>query len=317
MRKPVVVAVLLAMVATSCRVLLVPDPPGPPSTDGFVPASWWKARQDSYLDYASTQFSPGSFTNLIANAEHSRRTGAPFDTAGITLADFANTFSRLDNYVDTSDFDLTYLMNLWYGYRDLLPTDVRTAVEQHFRSFKYWFTDPQPAGVVDQRYYWSENHQLLYHADEYLAGQAFPADTFSSDGNTGAWHKDRARKFIADWLDQKVRFGFTEWHSDVYYQKTLDALLTVVEWVDDPGARPPGVDGAGPPPVRHRAQHPEGQLRRDARPVVHEGQERRHRPGRLQPVQAPLRRHEPRLHVDGRRRRGPPGRGRRSTACPR
>ena len=234
MRKPVVVALLLAMVATSCRVLLVPDPPGPPSSDGFVPTAWWRARQNSYLDYASTQFAPGSFTNLIANAEHSRRTGAPFDTAGITMADFANSFSRFDNYVDTSDFDLTYLMNLWYGYRDLLPSDVRAATEAHFKSFKYWFTDPQPAGVVDQRYYWSENHQLLYHADEYLAGQAFPTDTFSSDGNTGAWHEERARGFIADWLDQKVKFGFTEWHSDVYYQKTLDALLTVVEWVDDP-----------------------------------------------------------------------------------
>ena len=126
-------------------------------------------------------------------------------------------------------------MNLWYGYRDLLPPDLRAAHRgRTCGRFKYWFTDPQPAGVVDQRYYWSENHRLLFHADEYLAGQAFPNDTFTNDGNTGAWHQERARGFISDWLDEKARFGFTEWHSDVYYQKTLDALLTVVEWVDDP-----------------------------------------------------------------------------------
>ncbi len=234
MRKSLVMVVVAALFASGCAVLLTPDPPGPKSKDGFVPAWWWNGRQNSYLDYASTQFSPSSFTNLIANAEHSRRTGAPFNTAGITMADFQPAFDRMDDFSDTADFNLTYLMNLWYGYRDLLPADVRQATEDHFKSFKYWFTDPQPTGTVDQRYYWSENHRLLFHADEYLAGQAFPDDVFSSDGNTGAWHKQRARGFIADWLDEKVRYGFTEWHSDVYYQKTLDALITVVEWVDDP-----------------------------------------------------------------------------------
>ncbi len=234
MRKSVVVAVLLALVTTSCRVLVNPDPPGAPSTDGFVNAAYWAERQNSYLEYASTQFSPGSPPNLIANAEHSRRTGTPFNTAGITVADYANSFSRMDNFVDTADFDLTYIVNLWYGYKDLLPADLNAEIESHMRSFKYWYTDPQPTGTVDQRYYWSENHRLLFHADEYLAGQAFPDAVFSSDGNTGAWHKERARGFIDEWLTQKARFGFTEWHSDVYYQKTFDALITVVEWVDDP-----------------------------------------------------------------------------------
>ena len=315
MRKSLVVVLTLAMVATGCRVLLVPDPPGPRTTDGFVPTSYLRARQNSYLDYASTQFAPGSFTNLIANAEHARRTGQPFDTAGITMADFANSFSRFDNYVDTSDFDLTYLMNLWYGYRDLLPADVRAATEAHFKSFKYWYTDPQPAGVVDQRYYWSENHRLLYHADEYLAGQAFPNDVFATDGHTGAWHRDRAHGLIDKWLTEKARFGFTEWHSDVYYQKTFDALLTIVEWVNDPVLVAPGVDGPRPPAVRHRAAHPEGQLRRDPRALVHEGQERRDRPGHLQPVEAAVRRHHPRRTTPPATRARRCWRGRSATGC--
>ena len=232
-----------------------------------------------------------------------------FNTAGITMADFANSFSRFDNYVDTSDFDLTYLMNLWYGYRDLLPADVRAATEAHFKSFKYWYTDPQPAGVVDQRYYWSENHRLLYHADEYLAGQAFPNDVFSSDGHTGAWHRDRANGFIDKWLTEKAKYGFTEWHSDVYYQKTFDALHHVRRVGERPGAQPARVDGARPAALRHRAPHPEGQRRRDPRPLVHEGQERRDRPGHLQPVEAALRRHQPRLQLHRRPRRHPHGPG--------
>lgn len=234
MRRWVVVTVVAALIASGCALLVPPDPPGPRSPDGFVNPGWWRRRQDSYLRYASTQFAPGSFTNLIANAERSRRTGTPFPTASITLTDFQPAFDRMDDYSDTADFNLTYLMNLWYGYRDLLPADVRAATEAHFKSFKYWFTDPQPAGTIDQRYYWSENHRLLFHADEYLAGQAFPGDVFGSDGHTGAWHKERARGFIDKWLTEKAHYGFTEWHSDVYYQKTFDALITVVEWVDDP-----------------------------------------------------------------------------------
>jgi len=46
-RKSIVVALTLAMVATGCRVLLVPDPPGPTSTDGFVPAWYQQQRQNS------------------------------------------------------------------------------------------------------------------------------------------------------------------------------------------------------------------------------------------------------------------------------
>ena len=193
MRKQLAGVLLVVMLVTGCRTLLVPEPPGPRSSDGFVASSWWRNRQREYLTFAHREFSPGSYTNMINNAEWARRTHTPFDSARITVADYAASFQRMDDFVDTADFDLTYMMNLWYGYRDLLPADVRAAMERQMRSFKYWFTDPQPAGVIDQRYYWSENHRLLFHADEYLAGQAFPNDVFGSDGNTGAWHKARAR----------------------------------------------------------------------------------------------------------------------------
>ena len=39
-----------------------------------------------------------------------------------------------------------------------------------------------------------------------------------------------ARERILDWLDEKADLGFTEWHSDVYYQKDVTPLLTLVEW---------------------------------------------------------------------------------------
>ena len=125
-------------------------------------------------------------------------------------------------------------MNLWYGNRDQLTPELRSATEAHLR-FKYWYTDPQPAGVVDNRYYWSENHRLLYHADEYLAGQAFPDDdVLATTARPAPGTETAPHGFIDKWLTEKARYGFTEWHSDVYYQKTFDALLTFVEFADDP-----------------------------------------------------------------------------------
>jgi hypothetical protein len=194
-----------------------------------------KARQDEYLAYATQTYEPGSATNVIAHAEDARRNPSHhFDAAAVTPEAMADSFNRIDTFADTADFDLVYLLNLWYGYRDMLTPTMRKAIEKRMKAFKYWFTDPQPAGFIDQRYYWSENHQLLYHTAEYLAGQAFPTATFKNDGKSGLWHRQRATKFIDAWLTQKAQFGFTEWHSDVYYQKTADALLTIVEWVKDP-----------------------------------------------------------------------------------
>ncbi len=190
-------------------------------------------RQDQFLRYATRSFSPTSITNVIAHAEGARRGIGHFDTAAVTPDAFASSFARIDGFQDTADFDLLYLMNLWYGYRGRLRPDLRAAIAQRMVDFKYWYTDPQPPGVIDQRYYWSENHQMLYHVEEYLAGQAFPGTTFTITGWTGAAHLARARGFIDDWLDQKAKFGFTEWHSDVYYQKTADALLTLVEFAHD------------------------------------------------------------------------------------
>jgi hypothetical protein len=202
---------------------------------GFVPRSWMRARQDDYLRFATAQLAPGSVTNVINHAERARRDRSfRFDATAVTPETFAPSFDKIDNFVDTADFDLLYLMNLYFGNGDQLTPELRSAIESRIIGFKYWYTDPQPAGVVDNRYYWTENHALLFHVEEYLAGQAFPETSFGNDGKAGTEHRARAGSLIDTWLTEKARFGFTEWHSDVYYQKTANALVTFIEFADDP-----------------------------------------------------------------------------------
>ena len=193
-------------------------------------------------------------------------------------------------------------MNLWYGYRDELPDDavgghrgadalVQVLVHRAARP-RAWST----TSTTGRRTTGSSSTR-----SSTSPARPSPTTTFTQRRP----HRRRAPRRgpgagSSTWLDEKARFGFTEWHSDVYYQKDVTPLLTLVEWADDRGGRARGrrwcstcvlFDVALPPPA--------GQLRRHPRPLLHEGQERGRRPGHVRPGQAPLRRHRPALPVAG------------------
>lgn len=161
--------------------------------------------------------------------------GASEDPVDLTVEDLDTITERFATFTDTTDFDMIALLNLWY--RSDRGELLESATRQHIRSlildFKYWYDEPQPEGIIDERWYWSENHQILFHTIEYLAGQAFPDDTFTNDGSTGEEHMAHAEPLIERWVDQRGRFGFSEWYSNVYYGEDLDATLALAEFAAD------------------------------------------------------------------------------------
>jgi hypothetical protein len=198
------------------------------------------ARADEVIAAAMAAPGEGGPVRWIAIAEAARRgdPGAVERLASLRPEAFAASWAELDGYQDTADFDLLYLMNLRLGYAELLPPEVVAAVDQRILDFKYWYTDATP-GVVDHRWYWSENHRIIFHTLELLAGQLFEERTFSvpaEDGTpfTGVDHQRRASEMIDAWIREKAAYGFSEWHSDVYYQKDLTPLLTLAEHAEDP-----------------------------------------------------------------------------------
>jgi hypothetical protein len=196
---------------------------------------WWRASQDSFLYAATSKWNPASPLSVLchlARQHRDPRQAVPWTTVG--PAELASWFSRVDAWADCADFDVLPMLHLWFGWRDDLPEHVRDAVQTRLLQFKYWYTEPTPPGVVDQRWYWSENHRLIFHTIEYLAGQAWPTQAFQSDGRLGSHHREVARQRLEDWFDEKARYGFSEWHSDVYYEKDLAPLLTLVEWASEP-----------------------------------------------------------------------------------
>jgi Endonuclease/Exonuclease/phosphatase family len=100
--------------------------------------------------------------------------------------------------------------------------------------------------------YWSENHRLLFAAAEYLAGQYWPDDMFVSarryrkegpDGPTrkgdyvGAEHRDRGRRRVLRWLNERLRMGFAEWNAPGYYVEDLLPLVNLVDFSVDQQVR--------------------------------------------------------------------------------
>jgi len=94
--------------------------------------------------------------------------------------------------------------------------------------------------------YWSENHQVLFATAEYLAGQWFPDEVFRAglqyrtdkEGTrpgdlTGEQRMGRTRPRLIGWLEERLRFGFSEWHAPGYYAEDLRALFNLVDFCLD------------------------------------------------------------------------------------
>jgi hypothetical protein len=100
--------------------------------------------------------------------------------------------------------------------------------------FKFWVTDRQTTRTDEREMnFWSENHIILFASGEYITGQWWPEDSFAFTGRRGSWHRDRAAGRLERWLHDRLRFGFTEVNSPVYYNLHLLAVFNIVDFVED------------------------------------------------------------------------------------
>jgi hypothetical protein len=209
-------------------------------SSGFVDEAQFQQRAQGYFRFATQGFSPGSPLNVISHIERARADSSfTVIPSGVPIDAWDGAFAKMAALEDTRDFDALYLLNVLLGYRDhpILAPGLVQKLEDALASFKTWYTEPTPQGLRDDSYYWTENHEVLYHTIEYLLGQTYPDRVLSTDGRSGREHQETARRRLLRWFDLRARFGFTEWHSNVYYQKDATPLLTLVEYADDEQVR--------------------------------------------------------------------------------
>ncbi len=211
-----------------------------PGTKGLIDEDAWQERIEGYLGAATKEFHPDSESGIAVHLIQAHRHDAyewPVDQ--VTVESLAETWDAIDTWQDTRDFRLMYLhwlLELGQGDTPATTLDptVIAAIKQRMLENRYRYDDPLPKDRIDEQWFWSENHRLIVLTNEYLAGQRFPDDTFVVTGKTGAEHRKRSRQPILDWIAERGRFGFFEWHSHVYMLKNISPLITLAEQADDP-----------------------------------------------------------------------------------
>lgn len=183
-------------------------------------------RRQLFLDFAASQPTPeerGGIWNDLARLENGAvRLSAPALEAALAFVDARE---------DTADFTLAGLVRLHYKYagtRALTPEQA-ARLRATLLNFKYWLDEPNPSYME----LWTENHQILAFSAEYLAGQAFPDEIFTNNGQTGAWHMQHARQKLLRWIDFRARTGMAEWDSVPYYGMNIAALLNLADFAAD------------------------------------------------------------------------------------
>ncbi|HSI10903.1 MAG TPA: hypothetical protein VK961_02610 [Chthoniobacter sp.] len=97
-------------------------------------------------------------------------------------------------------------------------------------AFRYWSDEPGN----DAMCFHSENHTLLFHGCQLLAGRLYPQEVFASSGRSGAEQAAIALPRIEKWLDTVEARGFEEFNSSTYMPITVAAMLNVVDFSVDP-----------------------------------------------------------------------------------
>ena len=139
-----------------------------------------------------------------------------------------------DRY-DCSDFVLLGIIRIRYQLfsSTLLSEKLKSNLEQTVLDFKY---HPEEPGI-DSMCYWTENHQIMFATNAYLAGQIYPDRIFTNSNQTGREKQARSRPRIMKWLEMRFLTGFSEWLSHVYYDEDITALINLVDFCDDPEIR--------------------------------------------------------------------------------
>ncbi|NMA95874.1 MAG: hypothetical protein GX974_07530 [Clostridiales bacterium] len=135
----------------------------------------------------------------------------------------------IDRRYDCADFRLVAIIRTLYDYTNLISKETIEYMKDAILNFKYWMDEPG----IDSMCYWSENHQILFAAVEYLAGQLYPEEIFTNADMTGKEHIEKAKQRIERWLYDRFTYGFIEWHSNTYYEEDVAALSILIDFCED------------------------------------------------------------------------------------
>jgi hypothetical protein len=185
-------------------------------------------RKNDFLNYSAASKSGSGRTGFLSQLCRLELNQGPLDETSIREA-----LDHVNGRHGCADFSFVGLMRLCYQFpqHSLVSPQLLKEIHDAILNFKYWVDEPGH----DLMFFWTENHQILFHAAEYLAGQLFPDQIFPNAGLTGGEHMAKARARILNWINLRARIGFSEWDSNCYYDEHMAPLINLADFAADPG----------------------------------------------------------------------------------
>jgi len=126
--------------------------------------------------------------------------------------EFATALPLIEAKGDCADFILAPMLAVLIKYPEKFPQDLKDKIKALSLQFRYWIDEPGN----DVMWYFSENHALLFHVAQYLAGHLYPEDEFTESRRTGNLTKAVGYERLIHWFEDFFEYGFSEWNSITY-----------------------------------------------------------------------------------------------------
>lgn len=154
--------------------------------------------------------------------------GRPSEIDAAVIADGCR---YIDRRLDCADFILhPFLRLIWMDHeKGAMDPQLTIQVTRSALGFRYWTDEPGSDSLVTG----TENHQILFHSAEIIAGYLWPKEIFPNSGMTGEEHVQHGRELAFAWLESRLDSGFTEWHSSSYYPHWIAALVDLLDVVPE------------------------------------------------------------------------------------
>jgi len=138
------------------------------------------------------------------------------------------SLKKIENRIDCSDFIAAGIIRLVKTAR--LEQDILDKVKETFLNYRFWMDEKGSDGMC----FWSENHSLLFHGAQLLAGLMYPDDYFARSGKTGREQAETGFRRCREWLEDVQVDYFEEFMSSGYMCVTTGALLNLVDFAPEP-----------------------------------------------------------------------------------
>lgn len=187
-------------------------------------------RRQAVREAALATFTPDGWLTKVGMAI------APYYIASdmpVTQAQLDGALWRLYYRLDCGDFSICSLLRTLYlcGDKTLIDASLQRKLDDVLLDWDYWYT--HRSIFPGKQNAWTENHIACFRVDEYLAAQRLADQRFRARDMLGSQIMRMIKPEILDWIDVRLRVGFSEWDSTTYMAVNVASLLNLYDFAQD------------------------------------------------------------------------------------